>query len=102
MRATSPSLLSRAGRGALVFAGALSLLCASAGCAPLSSVACDQAAALCANVDQDACDATLDLVPPRVRDELLGCSSRARTCAEITSCFASYQLPLPLRVFVVD
>lgn len=79
----------------------LCLLSAPTGCAPLSEVACDQAAGLCGNLDLDACVATLDLVPPRVRDELVGCASRARSCAEITSCFARYQLSLPFRAPVI-
>lgn len=66
-----------------------------AGCGPLTSIACDRAGVLCGTVDIDACDATLDLVPPRTRSDIVECTSAARTCAAAAACFSHNQLVLP-------
>jgi hypothetical protein len=65
-------------------------------CGPISSVVCNRAALVCPNVDLDACEATVDLLPPRTRSELSGCITNARSCGEAVDCFARFQLPLPM------
>lgn len=67
----------------------------SAGCGPLTSVACDRVGALCPNVDLAACDATVALVPPRTRSEIVGCTTQAATCTDAVACFTRNQLFLP-------
>jgi hypothetical protein len=62
----------------------------SAGCGPLTSIACDNVAYLCGgNVDLAACDATMQLAPPYHRAEILECTSAARTCEEAVACFTT-------------
>jgi hypothetical protein len=82
----------------LVFLGVL--LATAVGCGPLSTVACDRVAAMCENVDLAACDATMDLMPPHVRSEILDCTAAARSCEEALACFTSrgYRVPAyPIR-----
>jgi hypothetical protein len=66
-----------------------------AACGPLFSVACDRVGKLCANIDLVSCDAQMEIAPPRVRSELVDCTSQATSCTDAVACFTTrgYYLP---------
>ena len=60
------------------------------GCGPLTTAACDRVGVLCPNIDLAACDATVELVPPRTRSEIVSCTAAASTCPEAVACFSRW------------